>query len=218
MMACILLCLLLLLCIQQRSLLPPSLHSFFASLLCLTLSLSLYLPYLFRWMLPLRTCNKVSFVSSTITHATDNNNYFVLFFKSTFTRRSCPSVPLHGRTQRSGVECRCSNWCNRDWVSLLVLDDRSDLFHATSLIAFVWPVGLLCVWTRRRHHTVGIGLCTMQGGSTPKQFSTLKINVCSLKFRGWIYLVFLFFFPIFLQLREQGLPCSFLIILSKDKF
>jgi len=97
------------------------------------------------------------------------HGYFVLFFKNIFTRRSCPSVPLHGRTQRSEAGCRCSDQCGCDWDSLL-LDHWSDLLYAALLMAMVWPVGLLCVPAWGWRCAVGIGLCSAVGGSTPNRF------------------------------------------------
>lgn len=157
------LALLLLLCIQQRS------------LQLFRLFLPLCFVYLFQLVPAISSPLNTS--SLHIQHSNSHlcplkqhtHGYFVLFFKSIFTRRSCPSVPLHGRTQRSEVGCHYNNQCSCGWDSLL-LEDGSDLLHAALLVAVIWPVGLLCVPTQGWHCAAGIGLCSTKWGSTPNNF------------------------------------------------
>lgn len=89
------------------------------------------------------------------------HGYFVLFFKSTFTRRSWPSVPLHGRIQRREVGCHCSDGCSCGWDS--VLDDIKFIPHCIAGGQILACGTFLHVPTQGWHRAVGIGLCSTKG-------------------------------------------------------
>lgn len=131
------------------------------------------------------------------------NGYFVLLFKSTFTRRSWPSVPLHGRTQRREVGCHYSDGCSCGWDSVLP-DDIRFIPHCAACGQLLVFGTSLCVPTQGRHHAVGIGLCSSKGEAPQTVFdiNDKYILVETLSERIWPVVSF-FFFSLYLSTWER---------------
>lgn len=131
------------------------------------------------------------------------NGYFVLLFKSTFTRRSWPSVPLHGRTQRREVGCHYSDGCSCGWDSVLPDDIRFIPHCAAGGQLLVFGTSL-CVPTQGWHHAVGIGLCSSKGEAPQTVFdiNDKYILVETLSERIWPVVSF-FFFSLYLSTWER---------------
>lgn len=131
------------------------------------------------------------------------HSYFVLFFKSTFTRRSWPSVPLHGRTQRREVGCHYSNGCSCGWDSVL-LEDIKFTPHCLAGGQLLACGTSLHVPTQGWHCTVGIGLCSTKG-EAPQIVLNIKDKYILVETLTGRILpgVSFFFFPLYLSIWER---------------
>lgn len=154
------------------------------------------------------------FVPSKITHSW---LFCSVFLKSTFTRRSWPSVPLHGRIQRREVGCHYSYRCNCGWDS--VLDDIKFIPHCIAGGQLLACGTSLHVPTQGRHCAVDTGLCSTEGVAPQTVFSIKDKYILVETLSGRILpgVSFFFFPPVFVHLREKGFH-SFSLVFSSTGF
>lgn len=129
------------------------------------------------------------------------HGYFVLFFKSIFTRRSWPSVPLHGRIQRREVGCHYSDGCSCGWDSVL-LDDMKFIPHCVAGGHYLACGTSLCVPTQGWHHAVGTGLCSPKG-EAPQTVFNIKDKYILVETLREFYLVVFWVFFLYLSIWER---------------
>lgn len=131
------------------------------------------------------------FVPSKITYSW---LFCSVFLKSTFTRRSWPSVPLHGRIQRREVGCHYSNGCSCGWDS--VLDDIKFIPHCIAGGQLLACGTSLHVPTQGWHCAVGTGLCSTKGEAPQTVFNIkdkyILVETLSGRILPGVYFFFLY--------------------------